>query len=236
METTILTTAFILIGLGVLVKRFPILIAGYNTMSKEEKRNVDVKGLSTFMCYSLVGLGTAVLLFYYACLGVGHADWASYCYFLPVLYIPYLILKANKFDHNPPKKSRKYVVAFSMVIVAVIASFMVYGSAPADIKVKGNKLVFTGMYGTSRALREISEIRLSDTLPDVTLRLNGFSMGGTNKGWFKLREGGLCLMFLASHTKPYIVFTEKSGKEIFFNSKSCILTEALYQELKTLIK
>ena len=29
METTVLITAFILIGLGVLVKRFPILIAGY---------------------------------------------------------------------------------------------------------------------------------------------------------------------------------------------------------------
>lgn len=53
-----LITAFILIGLGVLVKRFPILIAGYNTMSKEEKMNVDVKGLSAFMCYSLVGMGT----------------------------------------------------------------------------------------------------------------------------------------------------------------------------------
>ena len=52
-----LITAFILIGLGVLVKRFPILIAGYNTMSKEEKMNVDVKGLSAFMCYSLVGMG-----------------------------------------------------------------------------------------------------------------------------------------------------------------------------------
>ena len=35
METTVLITAFILIGLGVLVKRFPILIAGYNTMSKD---------------------------------------------------------------------------------------------------------------------------------------------------------------------------------------------------------
>lgn len=58
METTVLITAFILIGLGVLVKRFPILIAGYNTMSKEEKMNVDVKGLSAFMCYSLVGMGT----------------------------------------------------------------------------------------------------------------------------------------------------------------------------------
>lgn len=60
-------------------------------MSKEEKENVDVKGLSTFMCYSLVGMGTVPLLTYYACLGVGHADWASYCILLPILYIPYLI-------------------------------------------------------------------------------------------------------------------------------------------------
>ena len=104
-----LITAFILIGLGVLVKRFPILIAGYNTMSKEEKMNVDVKGLSAFMCYSLVGMGTVPVLAYYICLGLGHADWASYCLFLPILYIPYLIVKANKFDHNPPKKSTKYV-------------------------------------------------------------------------------------------------------------------------------
>lgn len=108
METTVLITAFILIGLGVLVKRFPILIAGYNTMSKEEKMNVDVKGLSAFMCYSLVGMGTVSVLAYYICLGLGHADWASYCLFLPILYIPYLIVKANKFDHNPPKK--KYEV------------------------------------------------------------------------------------------------------------------------------
>ena len=72
METTVLITAFILIGLGVLVKRFPILIAGYNTMSKEEKMNVDVKGLSAFMCYSLVGMGTVPVLAYYICLGLGH--------------------------------------------------------------------------------------------------------------------------------------------------------------------
>lgn len=236
METTILTTALILIGLGVLVKRFPILIAGYNTMSKEEKQHVDIRGLSSFMCYSLVGMGAVPLFLYYACLGVGHADWASYCFFLPVLYLPFLIIKANRFDHNPPKKSRKYVVAISVVIVAVIAVFMVYGITPANIKVKGDKLVFTGMYGTSRALGEITGIRLSDTLPDITLRLNGFSMGGTNKGWFKLKRGGSCLLYLSSHVRPYIIFTEKSGKEIIFNSKDSEITEMLYREIRNMIK
>ena len=231
METTVLTLTIVLIGLGVLVKRFPILIAGYNTMSKEEKRNVDVKGLSTFMCYSLVGMGAVTLFAYYACLGVGHADWASYCLFLPVLYIPYLIIKANQFDHNPPKKSRKYVIAISLFTIALISVFMIYGMAPATIKVKGDKLVFTGLYGTSRSLGEIASVRLADSLPDITLRLNGMSMGGTNKGWFKLRAGGSCLLFLSSCTRPYIVFTERSGKEIFFNSKSAEITKEIYVEL-----
>lgn len=235
METTVLITAFILIGIGVLVKRFPILIAGYNTMPQEEKENVDVKGLSTFICYSLVGMGVAPLLAYYICLGVGHADWASYCLFLPAFYIPYLIVKANKFDHNPPRKCTRYVVGISIITVAVIAVFMAYGISPAAIKIKGDKLVFTGMYGTSRVLSDFTGVRLSDSLPDITLRLNGLSMGGTNKGWFKLREGGSCLLFLSSSNKPYIIFTEKSGKEIVFNAVTSEITETLYQELKKMI-
>lgn len=43
--------------LGILVRFFPNLIAGYNTMSAEQKKNVDVKGLSRFMYSSLAAIG-----------------------------------------------------------------------------------------------------------------------------------------------------------------------------------
>lgn len=43
--------------LGILVRFFPNLIVGYNTMSAEQKKNVDVKGLSRFMCLSLAAIG-----------------------------------------------------------------------------------------------------------------------------------------------------------------------------------
>ena len=43
----------LLVLLGILVRFFPNLIAGYNTMSAEQKKNVDVKGLSRFMYSSL---------------------------------------------------------------------------------------------------------------------------------------------------------------------------------------
>ena len=47
----------LLVLLGILVRFFPNLIAGYNTMSAEQKKNVDVKGLSRFMYSSLAAIG-----------------------------------------------------------------------------------------------------------------------------------------------------------------------------------
>ena len=44
----ILTGVFLIV-VGLLVKRFPMLIAGYNTMPAEKKKNVDIAGLSSFM-------------------------------------------------------------------------------------------------------------------------------------------------------------------------------------------
>ena len=39
-----LIIAAVLFVLGMLVRKYPNLIAGYNTMTAEQKKNVDVKG------------------------------------------------------------------------------------------------------------------------------------------------------------------------------------------------
>ena len=54
----------------------------------------------------------------------------------------------------------------------------------------------------------------------------------TIDNFVKLKDGGNCLLLLSSHSKPYIMFKENTGKEIFFNSKNSEITEALYKELK----
>ena len=236
METTVLITACILIGLGVLMKRFPMLIAGYNTLTEEEKEKIDTKGLSTFMCYSFVGMGIAPLIVYYICLGIGHADWAGMSSLVPLLYLPYLIYRANKFDHNPPRKSRRPVVALSILTVFIVAILMLYGMTPSKVRLEDSKLIFTGMFGTSRPLNDISDIKLTNNLPDISLRLNGISVAGINKGRFKTTEGGTCYMYLTSSKQPYIVFIEKSGREIFYNSKDSISTLDIYRDLSRLFK
>lgn len=52
-----------IIALGFLLKKFPILIAGYNTMTKEQKESVDIKGFSTFLRNVFIVMGLSVIIF-----------------------------------------------------------------------------------------------------------------------------------------------------------------------------
>ena len=44
-----IVTGLFLIGMGILVKSYPNLISGYNTLPPEKKKKVDIKGISTFL-------------------------------------------------------------------------------------------------------------------------------------------------------------------------------------------
>ena len=57
-----LFVSLILICCGFLVKKYPDLIAGYNTLPQEEKGKIDIKNLSQFLKYLLIGLGLVTLL------------------------------------------------------------------------------------------------------------------------------------------------------------------------------
>ena len=65
MDIISLLTALFFITLGFLVKSFPNLIAGYNTMSPDRKKDVDIKGLSTFIRNALIITGFIIIGGYY---------------------------------------------------------------------------------------------------------------------------------------------------------------------------
>jgi len=61
MEIINLITGLFMIGMGFLVKSSPNLIAGYNTMPKDKKKNIDIDGLSTYMRNSLIIIGLSII-------------------------------------------------------------------------------------------------------------------------------------------------------------------------------
>ncbi|NLN37879.1 MAG: DUF3784 domain-containing protein, partial [Bacteroidales bacterium] len=64
MGTVHLIMGLLFIGLGFLVKAYPGLIAGYNTLSPEKKKNVDIDGLSRYIRNGLIIMGMVIMAGY----------------------------------------------------------------------------------------------------------------------------------------------------------------------------
>lgn len=95
--------AAIFVLLGLLVRKYPKLIAGYNTMSPERQKLVDVKGLKAFMCRSFCIIGLLVVLVYYLLLWDGMAEMAARLVSIiavPVVGSVVMVAGAQRYDHG----------------------------------------------------------------------------------------------------------------------------------------
>lgn len=94
-------TGVFLIAVGLLVKRFPMLISGYNTLPAEKKKNVDVEGLSSFMRRHLVIIGALWTLLAVTLTLTGQQDALPVIYMIYVpVYVVWMLVRAQRFDHN----------------------------------------------------------------------------------------------------------------------------------------
>ncbi|MDR0510098.1 MAG: DUF3784 domain-containing protein [Rikenellaceae bacterium] len=98
----VLLTGALTAGCGFLAGARPDLIAGYNTMSAEKKKNVDIRGLSTFLRKWLVALGAAHIAVYFILRLAGAGVETGVLTACAVLFIgiPSLSLFARRYDHN----------------------------------------------------------------------------------------------------------------------------------------
>ena len=103
METPVLIIAAVLFVLGMLVRKYPNLIAGYNTMTAEQKKNVDVKGLSNFMCRSLCVIAVLMIVSYFVMVARSVNEKAVSVVsttLIPIIGSIYMVVKAQRYDRN----------------------------------------------------------------------------------------------------------------------------------------
>ena len=89
--------------MGLLVRKYPKLIAGYNTMSPERQKQLDVKGLTAFMCRTFCIIGLLVVLVYYLLLWDGIAEMAARLVSIiavPVVGSVVMVAGAQRYDHG----------------------------------------------------------------------------------------------------------------------------------------
>ncbi len=84
-DVIILIIGIKLIGIGFLVKAAPEMIAGYNKMPAAKKKNIDVKGLSSFMRNGLIIIGLLTIAGYFGFKSLGYPEIAGYSILLTIM-------------------------------------------------------------------------------------------------------------------------------------------------------
>ena len=223
-----------IIGIGFFINKYPDSLAGYNTMTIEKKRNVDIKSIASVykkgMTY--IGLITIVLTFLFYFSGLYILTILSVIYPL-LIGILILSIITRKYDKNKQSRFKKsFPVIFIGGIIVLVTSFLIMSARPTQVDITDNEIKFTGLYGMTVDKEKISEVKLISSLPRIKLRTNGLGLGNIMKGEFLLDDLGSCRLFVNVPGSPYLFIQTDNGKKIIFNSKDAQYTKSIFEELK----
>lgn len=240
----ILTALFIFLGFAVHKLKWHFLISGYNTMTKEQKKNVDVKNLSR-----LVGYYSYFLAFLFLVLGI--LSWQDQTeYFTPIIILlilssVYIVIKSQKYngnlvdEHGKLRKGAGKQLKIPLIISAVAfvgAGIMIYFSMqPTKVEVKEDALEISGMYGDTYVWEEIEQLSLMEELPKISIRTNGSAIGSHLKGHFKFKNGEKAKLFIDKSSPPFISFVS-NGQHVIFNLKTAYKTVEMYEQMEVRVK
>ncbi len=235
---------FVAMGLMVHAFRWHFLISGYNTMPKERKENVDIKGLARLIgIYSYVNGSILILT------GILYSFDVKFFLNPAILFFAvstfYILIKAQKYDKNifdEHGKLRKgagkqfaipvVVITASLIFVVVLLSF---SSQATKVSFLDEGIKIHGMYGDVYRWEDIDSVMLMDKLPTITSRTNGSAIGSKLKGHFKTKELGSVKLFVDKQKPPFINL-EVPGGIIIFNMNSSDETWEVYMTLLDKIK
>ena len=188
--------------LGFLVYRFPLLIAGYNTMNEKQRERIDIKGLKLMMCVCLI-VGACILLILglLEAIDIQIGQWPM---LFVVLFLPLImIILAQKYDKNENSKRRSYILTGIVLMVYIIVFIFIYPQTrPNTILIEGDKIEIKGSYGITFTSNDITSMQWNINAPKILMRTNGLSIGDIRKGEFRINNQEKATLFLENMKGP----------------------------------
>ena len=235
MGTVHLIMGLLFIGLGFLVKAYPGLIAGYNTLSPEKKKNVDIDGLSRYIRNGLIIMDMVVMAGYLLFRWAGWTLMANMVILIVTLVgSAILMMTANRFNHNRDKHGISHYLILG-IILFLLAGIFLFGFMTTKTHFEGATIRFTGMYATEMKVSEIKKVELADTIPAILMRTNGFSLGPVYKGNFRLDEFGKCRLYINAGKGKYVIITDVEGFRTILRYKRDLDSRRIFERISELL-
>ena len=230
------------------------LIAGYNTLSKEEKAKYDEKALCRFTGRLLLIVSFCALLIptssYFEMEGLAFCGVAA----TSIISIGACVYAntGNRFRSNvisevPVAKTKTYSVskadkfaAYGLVIFCLAMPLIfivgnVVGNKDPVVNILENRVQIKGIYGLNIDFTDITDVSLVEkSMWDIGFgrRTNGYYAGGQAlKGYFEQNN----LLFVQSKTSPTIRIKRSKSEDVYISFLNSEATRILYNELAVAI-
>lgn len=222
---------FIAIGFIVTENNAKYLLAGYNTMSDEEQKKVDLKTYITyfrkfhiFLGISFFAIGTLVTYFV--------DESVTSIFIVAYTIVAYIYFIATSAKYFSTKKNKIGVYLLVLILIFIVGMF-IRDFKETKLILNSNSIEFKGNYGETIPFETIKSIQLVNEKPKIIRRTNGFSAGTIKKGYYKTDKGEIVKLILNAENKPYILIIKSDGKKIYYSAKE-ESNEKLFEEIKTI--
>jgi len=129
------------------------------------------------------------------------------------------------------EKSGYWMVAIVLAALFLPIILVVSGRRETKTEFMENGISISGIYGIDINYKDIKQLDTLPQLPAIKLRTNGYALGGTLKGNFRLRDKTDVKLFVEKGSPPYI-YIETEEYKIYLNNKIPSLTRELFTGIK----
>ena len=217
----------ILMLTGWLVYKFPMMISGVNTMSKERLAKVDLEGLKRVMRNALLISGAVIILLGGLSTLVHIPEGVHFALIMAVVFgmVVAVILLSQRYvagmqgeeGRKERRKSRIVLIVVAVILLATVIFFFV-GTKPAKVEVSGDCITAKGGgYSASIPLNDITEANVLTDWPDFPVRTNGMATDKVGIGHFRTKDGEKCMLFVCVNGGPLLEIRTMDGKLYYLN-------------------
>ena len=208
---------FIAIGFIVTENNAKYLLAGYNTMSSEERKKVNLKAYITYFKKFHIFLGTSFILIGMLLIYSGYKNETSiFIVAYPILAYIYFSATSTKYFSAKKNKIGVFLLALGLIFIVIM---FIRDFKETKLILHSNTIEFQGGYGEIIPLEKIKSIQLVNEKPKISNRVNGFSAGTIKKGIYKTNTGEKVKLIINAENTPYILITKLDGKKIYYSAK-----------------